>query len=109
MSRDKGAYTPIYRNEIQYELNNLIFEYRDLRILLSMKEITRDEFLKRVDEIKSERYDLVDGEEPVAQVRDYSTEQRMIDHEVLQELLEKPTDTFDDELEACIKDIEDLF
>ena len=33
----------------------------------------------------------------------------MIDHEVLQELLEKPTDTFDDELEACIKDIEDLF
>ena len=108
MSRNKGIYSPIYRNEIQYELNNLIFKYRDLRRLLSFKEITHQEFRVYVEEIKKQSGALVEGEEPIAEIENYSTEDRMIDQEALKSLLGFDTDTLDDDIEACMKDIEDL-
>lgn len=108
MRKDRGFYTPIYRNEVQYELNNLIFKYWDLRRLLSFKEITHQEFRVYVEEIKKQSGALVEGEEPIAEIENYSTADRMIDQEALKSLLGFDTDALDDDIEACMKEIEDL-
>ena len=107
-NNDKRVYTPIYRNEVQYELNNLIFEYHDLRRRVSFGDVDYVDFRKRADEIKKESRLLVEDEQSVESIADYSLEQRMIDQEVLQSLLWESTEVSMDDLEDCLQGLEDL-
>lgn len=108
MRNNKQNYSPIYRDVVQYELNKIIIEYHDMRQKYLNGDIERDVFRKRFDEIKKEREGLCEGEEPVEGVVDYSMEQRMIDQEMLESLLEFDSEGFDEDLDECLAELEEL-
>lgn len=102
MRRSKQDYSPIYRDVVQYQLNKLIIEYHDMRQRYLEGIIERDKFRKGFEDMKKERESLCEGEEPVESVANYSMEQRMIDQEMLESILEFDSEGFGDDLDGCL-------
>lgn len=105
--KPKGDFTPIYRDEVQYQLNNLIFEYHDKRKLLSLGEVTIDEWKSFKKDVFHARKVLTENEEPVERILDYSMEMRTKDQEYLEVLLGLDTDDYIGELNMLLEEIED--